>query len=276
MTADTRLTVVLPCFNEAARIEHSLAALESWFGAGAEILVVDDGSGDGTADRAERYARERGNVRVHRLPQHRGKGAALRAAIPLVQTGRVVFLDADLAFDRASVERAVDALADAEMAIGSRRHEHSYYTAPVRLFRFLYRRHVAGLLFNRFVRLATGLKFRDTQCGLKAFRRDALERIAPALTVEGFALDVEILLVATALGVRTVEVPVNVRYETPKSSVSLAVSGWPMVSDIVGMAVRAARGWYAPARLKALAESDLVTRSAARDRPARGPAPPVR
>jgi dolichyl-phosphate beta-glucosyltransferase len=248
-----RVCFVLPCFNEGSRIATSLDTLLSWFGSDGEILVVDDGSPDETFEQAERFAARHGNVRVHRLARHRGKGGAIRAAIPLARAERVVFMDADLAFDRESVQSVLDALSTAEMAIGNRRHDGSHYSVPVRLFGFLYRRHLVGLLFNAFVRALVRITQRDTQCGLKAFRRTCLDKIAPALSVDGFAFDVELLLVARALGIQPTEVPVHVRYESAKSSVQLVLSGWAMASDIMKIAVRRARGRYAPARLRALA-----------------------
>jgi dolichyl-phosphate beta-glucosyltransferase len=114
-------------------------------------------------------------------------------------------------------------------------------------------------MFNAFVRLAVGVTQRDTQCGLKAFRRAALERLAPALTVDGFALDVEMLLVAKALALRVAEIPVNVHYETSKSSVRLIGSGRAMIRDILGIALRRLRGAYSPTRLRALAATSAST-----------------
>ena len=251
------ISIVLPCFNEGFRIASSLATLESWFGARAEILVIDDGSPDDTFEQAERYAVDHTQVRVHRLPQNRGKGGAIRAAIPQARTDLVVFLDADLAFDRESVQRALDGLATADMVIGNRRHVDSCYSVPVHLFGFLYRRHLVGLCFNAIVRLVMRFDFRDTQCGLKAFRRTCLARIAPALQTDGFALDVEMLLVARALDVRLSEVPVRVRYESARSSVTLLLSAWAMMSDIMRIAFRLAGGWYAPERLRASAAASM-------------------
>jgi len=245
------VTIVLPCFNEGARIAESLTALVSWVEASVEILVVDDGSRDDTALHAERVAREHAHVRVHRLDRNRGKGAAVRSAIPLIRTERVVFTDADLAFDRASMERVIAALDDADMAVGNRRHDRSYYTVPVRLFGFLYRRHIVGLIFNAFVRTVAGIPHRDTQCGLKGFRTTTLAAMAPSLTTDGFALDVELLLVAEALGARLVDVPVNVHYETARSSVALLVSARSMARDVLRIAWRRARGAYEPSAVRA-------------------------
>ena len=254
VTTPPQISFVLPCYNAGARIRSSLATLDSWFSGIAEILVVDDGSADDTVQHAERYAAVHPNVRVHRA-QHRGKGAAIRTAIPIVRGTAVIVMDADLAFDRDSVQRAVDALANADMVVGNRRHDDSYYAVPVRLFGFLYRRHLVGLIFNAFVRSLLQVGLRDTQCGLKAFRRTSLERMAPALSIDGFALDVEMLVVARALKVRMIEVPVQVRYESAKSSVKLALSARAMTAEVLTIAVRRALGRYAPARLRRLAEA---------------------
>lgn len=249
MTARPGTSIVLPCFNEGSRIAASLATLESWFGDGVEVLVVDDGSADDTVEQARAFAARHSNVRVHSLTRNRGKGLAVRTAVPLVRGESVVVMDADLAFDRGSVERVLNGLAAADVVIGNRRHHDSYYSVPVRLFGFLYRRHVVGLLFNALVRFLLGLTERDTQCGLKAYRRTALERIAPALTSEGFALDVEILLVTKALGLRLTEVPVRVTYISAKSSVTLLLSGWVVASDLLRIAVRRLNGRYTAAHV---------------------------
>jgi glycosyltransferase involved in cell wall biosynthesis len=254
------VTIVLPCFNEGTRVVESLATLASWFGASAEVLVIDDGSRDDTAAHAERFAREHAQVRVHRLDRNRGKGGAIRAAIPLIRTELVVFTDADLAFDRASVERVIAALADCEMAAGNRRHHRSYYTVPVRLFGFLYRRHIVGLLFNAFVRTLVAIPHRDTQCGLKGFRTATLAAIAPSLSTDGFALDVEMLMVARALDARLVDVPVNVHYETARSSVALLVSARAMAGDVLRIAWRRARGAYGPTVVRARATDAAADR----------------
>lgn len=263
MSEGPRVTLVLPCYNEGSRILATLATLEAWFGVGVEVLVVDDGSGDDTAAQVERYAQPRQHVRVHRTGRNRGKGGALRSAIPVVRTDGVVFMDADLAFERSSVQRAIDGLASADMVVGNRRHDHSYYTVPVRLFGFLYRRHLVGLVFNQFVRLLVPVEQRDTQCGLKAFRLPCLQAMAPSLYAEGFALDVEMLLVAKALGVRLAEIPVDVRYETARSSVTLAVTAWAMAADVLRIGLRRAAGAYAPARVRARAQEPAETRGVA-------------
>jgi dolichyl-phosphate beta-glucosyltransferase len=247
-----KVSIVLPCFNEASRIASSLATLDAWF-SGAEVVVVDDGSGDDTLRIAQAYASNRANIVVHRLAVHSGKGAAVRTGISLAHGESIVLMDADLAYDRGSVERVLKGLATADMVVGNRRHHDSHYSVPVRLFGFLYRRHLVGLAFNVFVRMLLQIGLRDTQCGLKGFRRESLARMAPALSVGGFALDVEMLLVARALGLRLVDVPVQVTYESAKSSVKLLHSTFAMSYAILRIAFRRATGRYAPAVVRASA-----------------------
>jgi glycosyltransferase involved in cell wall biosynthesis len=240
------LTVVLPCYNEAAGIVSSLTALRTWFPRDTQIVVIDDGSTDRTADLVRQYAethRDDG-IQVHIRPANGGKGASIRAAIGRALGEHVVLVDADLAFGRDSMTRIVAGLHEADIAIGNRRHVESRYSVPVRLFGFLYRRHLVGLTFNALVRTAFGLPYRDTQCGLKAFRRGALERLGGLLTIDGFAIDVEILLVARGLGLRIAEVPVTVTYESAASSVRLVRSAARMSTDLLRMLVRRASGRY--------------------------------
>ena len=247
------LTIVLPCYNEAAGIVRSLRALRAWFPGDTQILVIDDGSTDRTADLARQHAESQGDERihVHVRPANGGKGASIRAAIGPAAGEHVVLVDADLAFGRDSIAAVLQGLHGADIAIGNRRHVESRYSVPVRLFGFLYRRHLVGLTFNALVRTAFGLSYRDTQCGLKAFRRGALERLGRSLTIDGFAIDVEILLVARALGLRVTEVPVVVTYESAASSVRLIRSAAAMSSDLLRMLMRRATGRYRPARLTA-------------------------
>lgn len=253
MSALPHFTVIVPCFNEGSQIARSLATLDMWFGSAAEVLVIDDGSSDDTAQQAQVFSSSHANVRVHRLSVNGGKGRAIRSAIPLACGGYVLLMDTDLVYDRESAQRVLDALTSADIVVGNRRHALSRYSVPVNLFGFLYRRHLVGLAFNAFVRALLQIGLRDTQCGLKGFRREALERIAESLTADGFAIDVEMLLVARALGLRLSDVPVHVTYHSAKSSVKLMRSGASMASEVLRMAARRAFGLYSPARVAASA-----------------------
>ncbi len=253
MSTTPDLTIVLPCYNEGATITRSLATLESWFGVEPDVLVVDDGSTDDTVEQVRAYARAHPNVRVHHLPHNGGKGEAVQAAAPLAQGRYVLIIDADLAYDRESVERVLARLPSADVVVGNRRHDGSRYSVPVRLFGFLYRRHLIGLAFNACLRAVLPIQLRDTQCGLKAFRRDALAQIAPCLTIRRFAFDVDLLLVARGLGLTVADEPVRVTYDSARSSVSLLQNAIVVSWDLVRMVARRAAGRYAPDRLRAIA-----------------------
>ncbi len=254
----TDLSIVLPCFNEEKRIGASLRELRSWVGPAPEILVIDDGSTDATFARATEMGAEDPNVRVHHYAPNRGKGAAFRAAVPIASGERIVFLDADLVFDRDSLLRIVDALAEADVAIANRRDDRSRYCVPVSVFGFLYWRHMLGLLFNALVRTVLQIPFRDTQCGLKGFRRDALRKLGPSLTIDGFAFDVEMLLVAQSLGLRVAEVPVKITYDSARSSVQVVRGATGIGAALLRIAARRWQGQYSPDRVQAAARQDAT------------------
>lgn len=237
------LTLVVPCFQEAAIITQTLRQLAAWFPE-ARIIVVDDGSRDETAALARAFARGHAATQVLVLPENRGKGSAVAAAVPSIAGDRVVIVDADLAYRDDAIRRAAAALDDADMAVGSRRHAESTYTVPVRLFGFLYRRHVLGWLFNRLVRLTLGLTAQDTQCGLKAFRSETFRQLMPQVRTSRFAFDLEVWLLAGASGVRVAEIPVDVRYGSGRSSVRLLRDGARMAADVMALFGRRLSGAY--------------------------------
>jgi glycosyltransferase involved in cell wall biosynthesis len=237
------LALVVPCFNEEPTIAASLDALGRWF-PDAVIVAVDDGSTDQTATRIAAIAAANPCVRLVRLGVNRGKGAAVAAAAPAVLGHDVVVVDADLAYGERPIRRAIAGLAQGDLAVGNRRHADSRYTVPVRLFGFLYRRHVLGLLFNVCVRLLLGITLRDTQCGLKAFRADAFQAIVARLRTARFAYDLEVLLIAQSLGLARCEVPVELTIDSGRSSVRLVRDGVLALREILGLAMRRALGRY--------------------------------
>jgi hypothetical protein len=165
----------------------------------------------------------------------------------------VAVVDADLAYGEQPIRRAIAALALADLAVGNRRHVDSQYTVPVRLFGFLYRRHVLGLAFNVCVRLLLGVTLRDTQCGLKAFRADAFQDVMARLRTARFAYDLEVLLLARGLGLTRQEVAVELTIDSGRSSVRLVRDGMLAMEEMLGLAVRRAKGEYRPSRLRAAA-----------------------
>ena len=170
------LVIVVPCFNEAAVIEQSIARLREWFPA-ASVLVIDDGSSDDTSSRAAAVAENDAGVRVCRLAANGGKGHAVASAGAAVGGRAVVIVDADLAYGRESIQRAMSALDRCDIVIGNRRHVDSTYRVPVRLFGFLYRRHALGIdIENQFGRARRRFLF-HFQIIIHADRKIVLHRI---------------------------------------------------------------------------------------------------
>ena len=232
--------MVVPAYREAERIGATVAALRSALAAvqndgGVEIVVVDDGSGDGTAA----AARAAGADRVVQFEVNQGKGAAVRAGIRASSGAVVAFTDADLAYapeQLVGLLREVEGGADA--AVGNRRHPDSEaVTEPSRLRRAGSR--AVGAL-RWVLRLGRG---RDTQCGLKAFSREAGLGLLEASVMDRFAFDVEILYLADRLGLDVREVPVRV-VNSRMSSVRVASDGWELVLDMCRIRARSLLGCY--------------------------------
>jgi len=234
----TTLTIILPCFNEAGRLPIALATYLAWFPASpdeVEVLVVDDGSTDTTLAVADTAASGDPRVRVLRTRTNHGKGSAVRTGMLAARGDRVVFTDADGSYAPAEVERVAAALAGADVAIGARG-DLDAGSGPVL-------RRLASRVFNRAMRLLLGLPYRDTQCGLKGFRRDAARELFTRARVDRFAFDAEALFLAARLGLEVTEVPVRAE-ERDDSKVRLAVDALRMLRDMWGVRRAARAGAY--------------------------------
>ena len=201
-----RWSVVIPAFNEAHRLPPFLEKVVAYFEGRDEpyeVIVVDDGSTDGTAELVE--ARDLATVRVLRLPANAGKGSAVRAGMLAARGAYRLFADADGATPIEELKRLEPVLvAGADVVIGSRVLVDPGVSVTTRSHRV-----AAGRLFNWLV-ARMGLRgIADSQCGFKAFTAPAAARLFDALATEGFGFDVELLLRARAAGCRIVEVPVN-------------------------------------------------------------------
>jgi glycosyltransferase involved in cell wall biosynthesis len=204
------ISIVIPAYNEERRLPATLERVAEYSSeqsfAFVEILVVDDGSSDGTAVRAGEFMRSHPCARLLQNPGNRGKGYSVRHGMLEAKGDWVLFTDADLSAPIEELEKLMAAVEreGTQIAIGSRALDRSLVGVHQPLFR-----EYAGRFFNLVMRAVTGLKFRDTQCGFKLFQREAAREIFSRQRLERFGFDAEILFLAEMLGYRAVEVPVR-------------------------------------------------------------------
>ncbi len=204
------ITIVIPAYNEESRLPATLQAVGRYLDgksfAFAEIVVVDDGSRDGTAAVVEKHALSDPRIRLLKNPGNRGKGYAVRHGMQEARGEWVLFSDADLSAPIEELDRLQEAIAfaSADGAIGSRALNRKLVGKRQSAFR-----EFSGRVFNLAMRLVTGLPYRDTQCGFKIFRRDVAQSLAAAQQSDGFGFDVEILYIAKKRRYRIIEVPVR-------------------------------------------------------------------
>ena len=227
------LTIVVPAYNEAARLGLSLAKIVEYLNQkyeSAELLVVDDGSTDDTAGVAESAIAKSGSVsaRVIRYEQNRGKGYAVRLGLAAAAADLALFSDADLSTPITETPKLCDPIRSGEfdLTFGSRALDRSLIGVHQP-----WRREQGGRLFNLIVRAATGLPFWDTQCGFKAFRMSVCRPLIEAAQIDRFGFDVELIYVAHLAGLRLLEAPV--RWDNDAASkVSVMRDSFQMVDEI--------------------------------------------
>jgi dolichyl-phosphate beta-glucosyltransferase len=232
---------VVPAYNEAARFPVTLPKLAAFceHHGSVELLLVDDGSRDNTRAVIEEFARRHSYARLLSNPGNRGKGYSVRHGMREAQGDWILSTDADLSSPIEEVEKLLEAVEreQAAAAIGSRALDRSLvgvHQAPLR--------EMSGRAFNIVMRLATGLPFRDTQCGFKLFRRDAARMIFERQRLEGFGFDVEDLMIARLQGFKVVEVPV--RWDNVEGTKVSALSGARAFWDLVVVRWHQMRGRY--------------------------------
>lgn len=198
---------IVPAYNESSRIRPTLdeilrySAEQNW---DAEILVVDDGSRDDTAEVIREYARAHSQIRLLQNPGNRGKGFSVRNGMLHARGDICLFTDADLSSPISEAPKLFEAIrGGADVVIGSR-----WLRAELQTERQPLYRQAFGRIFNLVLRLFLGLTFKDTQCGFKAFRRAAAQRVFPLQKIERWGFDPEILYIARRMGLKVAEVPV--------------------------------------------------------------------
>ncbi|GIU84001.1 MAG: hypothetical protein KatS3mg008_0776 [Acidimicrobiales bacterium] len=233
------LSIVVPAYNEEDRISTSLPALSDLVRRHptTELIVVDDGSEDLTAERVARALRDTPRCMLIRLPWNHGKGAAVRAGVAAATGEVIVFADADLAASLDDLPKLVAALEEADIAVGSRSAPGASVTGGCLA------RRIASVTFALATRRLLRLPHRDTQCGFKAFRASTAKVLFQLVRCEGFAFDVEVLALARLLGYRVAEVPIR-WHAVEGSRVRLPRDAITMVRDLLAVrrrCIKAAR-----------------------------------
>jgi|HubBroStandDraft_5_1064220.scaffolds.fasta_scaffold00695_5 dolichyl-phosphate beta-glucosyltransferase len=211
MSLGPELSIIIPSYNEEKRLPRTLARIREYFEGRPlpldqiEVIVVDDGSTDGTAQVARDWARQWPSVRLLSNPGNQGKGYSVRHGM-LESRGRLaLFTDADLSAPIEESEKLFDALKKGnQVAIGSRAIDRSLISV-----RQSQLREMAGIIFNALVRLFTWLPIHDTQCGFKVFEREASRIVFEQQRILGWGFDPEVLFLAKRHGLRIAEVPVR-------------------------------------------------------------------
>jgi dolichyl-phosphate beta-glucosyltransferase len=237
---DLLLSLVIPAYNERPRLPHTLRILRKYLTRqhlAAEVIVVDDGSTDGTAEVVAHRVRYWPALHLIRC-EHRGKGGAVRAGL-LVARGRYTFIcDADFSMPISELPKFLPPhLLDPEIAIAVREGPNAHrHGEPLH-------RHLMGRIFNAVVRALVLPGIQDSQCGFKLMRTDIAKRLARAQTLDGWGFDVELLYLAQRWGYRIAEVGIN-WYYAPSSRISPLRDSWSMTRDVLAVRRNARAGRY--------------------------------
>jgi dolichyl-phosphate beta-glucosyltransferase len=235
-------SIVIPAYNEAGRIPATLRSVVACVrqqGWDAEVIVVDDGSSDRTAEVVREFAATAPEVRLLQNPGNRGKGYSVRSGLLQALGEVVMFTDADLSAPMEEASRLFAAIAGgADIAIGSRWLESGRQTHRQPFYRQFF-----GRCFNAVTRMVMGLEFADTQCGFKAFTRRAAQTVFQLQTIERWGFDPEILFIALKRGFRVEEVPVSWAHDE-RSRMSYLKDGMKMLEEIAIVRWNALVGRY--------------------------------
>ncbi len=241
MTTAPEVSIIVPSFNEELRLPASLEKIANYIREkrpNTEVLVVDDGSADRTAEVAESWKDRIPQLRVLSNGTNRGKGFSVRHGAQEAHGDIVLFTDADLSAPIEEGEKLLAALKTNDVAIGSRAVDRSLIEVHESLFR-----EFAGIVFNRLVRIILRLPFVDTQCGFKAFRRERCRIIFEQQTIERFGFDPELLYLARHHGLSIQEVPVRWSH-SPATKVNMMRDSLQMFADVFIIRRNALLGRY--------------------------------
>lgn len=235
-------SIVIPAYNEGERITATFDKLLAWIAEqrwNAEIVVVNDGSSDNTAAIIAAYAAAHPQVRLVENPGNRGKGYSVRNGMLHARADLLMFSDADLSSPISEAPKLFDAIAaGADVAVGSRWLRSELQTERQPIYRQLF-----GRIFNLYLRILLGIRFKDTQCGFKAFRRTAADAIFPRQRIERWGFDPEILFLARRFGFKSVEIGVEWAHDE-RTKISYFRDGMRMVAEVLQVRWYALTGKY--------------------------------
>jgi glycosyltransferase involved in cell wall biosynthesis len=239
------LSIIIPAYNEAIRLAKTLRIAidylrENW--PDSELILVDDGSADDTAELARKAFADSGSLRtsVISYKSNLGKGRAVRLGLLAARGNVALFSDADLSTPITETPKLVDPIfiGECDVTFGSRALDRTLIGVHQP-----WRREQGGRFFNLVVRLATGLPFWDTQCGFKAFNMSVCRPLVEAATVDRFGFDVELLYLTHRAGLRLREIPVRWDHNEG-SKISLASDSLRMLNEVGLIRQQARRGVY--------------------------------
>jgi glycosyltransferase involved in cell wall biosynthesis len=237
------LSIIIPAFDEERRLPKTIERVLSYLETRplrAEIIVVDDGSSDGTIRIVEEYEKEYPAVRLISNGRNRGKGFSVRHGMLEARGEIALFTDADLSTPIEEADKLISALREKNYdgAIGSRAVDRSLIEVRQSALREL-----AGILFNRLVRSIAGIEFSDTQCGFKAFRRERARILFEQQRIERFGFDPEILFLAKRHGLRVAEIPVRWSHDAA-TKVRVVSDGLRMFLELLVIRWNSLKGFY--------------------------------
>ena len=241
------LSIIIPAYNEEKRIGRSLDEILNFLSSRrymAEVIVVDDGSKDRTAEvvegRAAGYRAAGYELRVITNEPNRGKGYSVKRGMTSARGDIVLFTDADLSSPIAEAPKLIDPIAEdrVDVTFGSRGLDRKLVGVHQSFVR-----EMGGRTFNVFVRAITGLKYKDTQCGFKAFRREQAQPVFKLQSIDRFGFDPEILYIAKKQGLKLLEVPV-IWNDSEGSKISFFSDSLNMFADLVRIRMNDASGRY--------------------------------
>lgn len=241
---EPQLSVVIPAYNEEQHITTTLETLmgflERWAKWPYEIIVVDDGSTDATAELVERFSQNGCPVRLLRGERNCGKGCAVRRGMLHARGAYRFFIDADLSYPVEDIDTMLAQLQDGyDIVIGSRALAGSHMEVRPPL-----RRYLAGRVYSLLIQAFLMQGIPDTQCGFKGFGHDAAEKLFSRLTLDGWAFDVELLFLARKFGYRLQMIPVRLTFAKDTSKVRLFSHSLQMFLDLLRIRLNDARGIY--------------------------------